>query len=196
MKFNMFIAAILLAFLQVATPVLASEGDFNFKTIKVPSSVEDPSQYKPTATTLLISCVDFRLRDETEKLMNKIGLLDQYDEVAIPGASLAVIGEKHPHWAATAKDIIGLLKTLHDIKQVVILDHKDCGAYKLNFGAKRMATEEMATHKEVMLQATKEIQKAFPKLKIYALIMSIDGTVENLTGDLEPKAQQKSASKQ
>ena len=38
------------------------------------------SEKKHTASTLLISCVDFRLRDKTEKLMiEKFNLLDDYD---------------------------------------------------------------------------------------------------------------------
>ncbi|MDF3047449.1 MAG: hypothetical protein K0R73_567 [Candidatus Midichloriaceae bacterium] len=162
----------------------ANEGNLNFKTISVPPSVKDPATYKKTASTLLISCVDFRLRDETEALMEKIGLLDSYDEIVMPGASLAVMSEKHKHWAETTKDIIGLLKDLHNIKQIILLDHKDCGAFKVVYGAKKVETDEICLHKSVMAAAAKKIQKSFPDLKVYTLIMGLDGTVENITDDL------------
>ena len=59
-------------------------------------SNHSPSKKKRTASTLLISCVDFRLRDKTEKLMiEKFNLLDDYDEVTIPGASLALTKDSH-----------------------------------------------------------------------------------------------------
>lgn len=49
--------------------------------------------HKPTnrkyTETLLISCVDFRFRNEVEELMgNFLHLEGDYDEVALPGASL------------------------------------------------------------------------------------------------------------
>lgn len=47
------------------------------------------------ASTLLISCVDFRLIDETDKLMKQLGLEDDFDKVSLPGASLALVNEKY-----------------------------------------------------------------------------------------------------
>jgi len=77
-------------------------------TIIVP--VSNPElEKKHEASTLLISCVDFRLRDETDKLMEScLSLLDDYDEIALPGASLALVQTKYPHWSKTVKDLIGL----------------------------------------------------------------------------------------
>jgi hypothetical protein len=183
---KLFAIALLSALTLITSGVssLASDVNLNFKTMSVPFSVKDPTEYKKTASTLLISCVDFRLRDETEKLMEQIGLLDSYDEVVMPGASLALVSEKHKHWAQTTKDIIGLLKDLHSIKQVILLDHKDCGAFEVVYGAKKMKNDEMCLHKSVMATAAKKIQESFPGLKVYALIMDVDGTVENVTDEL------------
>ena len=151
-------------------------------TIIVP--VSNPElEKKHEASTLLISCVDFRLRDETDKLMEScLSLLDDYDEIALPGASLALVQTKYPHWSKTVRDLIGLIEKLHNIKRVIFLDHRGCGAYKLLQGKEHAATREKETHshKVVFDKAREILKKEFPKLKVYTLLMGLDGVVENI----------------
>ena len=100
--------------------------------IMVPLSSNNLADMKK-ASTLLVSCIDFRLRDETSNLMENIfELSDQYDEVAIPGAALALVQQEGnlAHWGKTLIDIIEIAQQLHDIKRVIFLDHRGCGAYK------------------------------------------------------------------
>ncbi len=133
------------------------------------------------ASTLLISCVDFRLRDETEKLMRiNFGLLDDYDEIVMPGASLALVSQDHPHWKQTVEDIVEVLKKLHHIKRVILLDHRDCGAYKLIIGHDHAKNHESETkaHRQVLVQAKSSIESKFPQLKVYSLLLGLDGVVE------------------
>ncbi len=133
------------------------------------------------ASTLLISCVDFRLRDETEKLMRiNFGLLDDYDEIVMPGASLALVSQDHPHWKKTVEDIVEILKKLHHIKRVILLDHRDCGAYKLIMGHEHTKNHESETkmHREVLSKAKSTIETKFPQLKVYSLLLGLDGAVE------------------
>jgi hypothetical protein len=138
---------------------------------------------KHETSTLLVSCVDFRLRDETDKLMEKhLFLMDDYDEIALPGASLALVQTKYPHWNKTLKDLIGLIEKLHHIKRVIFLDHRGCGAYNLLQGKEHAATPEKETHshKAVLDRAREILKKDFPKLKVYTLLMGLDGVVENI----------------
>jgi carbonic anhydrase len=137
------------------------------------------------ASTLLISCVDFRLRDETKYLMSKVfGLKDDYDEIALPGAALALANDKYPHWTQTIEEIIVLLQGLHNIKRVILLDHRQCGAYNLIVGKDHAKTKEseLAAHKEVLNKARRMIKNKMPDLKVYSLLMGLDGVVENITG--------------
>ncbi len=53
------------------------------KIIKVEVSKEHLKTLNE-ASTLLISCVDFRLIDETDKLMKQLGLEDDFDKVSLP----------------------------------------------------------------------------------------------------------------
>lgn len=138
------------------------------------------------ASTLLISCIDFRLRDETGWLMEEVlGLTDEYDEVAIPGAALAFLQTKHyEHWAKTLKDIVGLAKDLHGIERVIFLDHRGCGAYEKILGEDSISTpeKETKTHTEVFKKTRKNFAKEFPDLKVYTFLMGLDGKVEIIKG--------------
>ncbi|MFY9589156.1 carbonic anhydrase [Rickettsia endosymbiont of Halotydeus destructor] len=134
------------------------------------------------ASTLLISCVDFRLRDETVEFMNKLNLLDDYDEVSLPGSSLALVNDQYPYWGKTIEDVIELLQKLHNIKQVIFLDHRECGAYKLLIGEEYLKTEEeeTAAHAEILNKARKIINEKFSNLKVYTFLMGLDGVVEQI----------------
>lgn len=142
--------------------------------------------HKPTSRryteTLLVSCVDFRFRNEVEELMsNFLHLEGDYDEVALPGASLAIVEKKYPEWSVALEEVIELLKELHHIKRIIFLDHRDCGAYKIMKGKKALATRELETktHRTVFKGARKFMKEHFPELKVYTLLMGMDGMVEN-----------------
>ena len=139
-------------------------------------------------STLLISCVDFRLRDETERFMrDDLQLLDEYDEVAIPGAALAMENSSYPQWRTTTRDIIALLKTAHHIKRVIFLDHRECAAYAMVFGKEQLDTpeKETAVHATMLSKAAKDVKQQFPDLEVYTLLLGLDGVIENLTDPAE-----------
>jgi hypothetical protein len=108
--------------------------------------------------------------------------LDDYDEVSLPGASLAFVETSKNHWGQTIEEIIGVLKTLHNIKNVIFIDHMGCGAYKLMKGDAVMKTKdtERAAHLEEFKKARKKMQEKFPDLHVYTFLMGLDGVVENI----------------
>lgn len=150
---------------------------FNIKT-----SQEDLKSLHNTST-LVVGCVDFRLRDEITKfLQNKLHLLDDYDEISLPGAGLAFVEKKYPHWGKTIEDVIDILKELHQIKRVIFIDHLGCGAYKLLKGEKVMKTTdiERSAHQEVFKEVRNKMKEKFPDLEVYTFIMDLDGAVEQI----------------
>lgn len=137
------------------------------------------------ASTLLISCVDFRLTEETDKFMNNLGLKDDYDKVSLPGASLALVNDQYTYWGKTIEDTIEILTKLHNIKQVIFLDHRECGAYKLLIGEQYLKTPEATTeaHFKILNKARNIIKEKFPKLRVYTFLMGLDGVVEQIYED-------------
>ena len=87
------------------------------------------------ASTILISCMDFRLRDNICCYMDNLGYKNKYDEIILAGASLGYNGVNgaYLNWVETADDHIKLSYQLHDIKSIILIDHMQCGGYKLGY---------------------------------------------------------------
>ncbi len=114
---------------------------------------------------MALTCIDYRLVDDSVKFFDGMQLTNEYDLVALAGASLAGVSPKFPSSNAAFWDqASSISQTLHHIKKVIALDHRDCGAYKVAFG-KDVATEhvaETAQHRTVMLQLKAQLAKKHP----------------------------------
>ena len=82
-------------------------------------------------TALAITCIDYRLVDDAVRFFDAKKMTNDYDQVSLAGASLAAVSDKFPSSNAAFWDHIAIAKQLHSIKKVVLLDHRDCGAYKV-----------------------------------------------------------------
>lgn len=131
---------------------------------------------------LLLSCMDYRLMDDVERYMSGRGLRDRYDHVILAGASLGATTDKFPAWKQTFWEHLDVAIKLHAIKSVILLDHRDCGAYKVILGtdAVKDATSETGAHRLQLGLLRSELAKRYPALKVETLIMSLDGNVVEL----------------
>ncbi len=84
---------------------------------------------KKTGTALILSCMDLRVQDETSGHLQAY-LLDEYDHVILAGAALGASHPTYEHWRKTFWDHVHLAIELHAVKELVIVEHEDCGAYK------------------------------------------------------------------
>jgi hypothetical protein len=133
-------------------------------------------------STLGLTCIDYRLVDDGVAFFDSHGLKGDYDDVALAGASLAAVSAKFPSSNKAFWDHVNIAKTLHHIKKVVVLDHRDCGAYKIAFGDKFAGERaaETAQHKGVMLQMQALLKKKHPDLASEFYLMALDGTAERV----------------
>ena len=131
---------------------------------------------------LLLSCMDYRLVDETERYMTKRGLRNKYDHVVLPGAALAAVTEKYPEWNKTFWDELGLAIELHHVHKVMILDHRDCGAYKQIFGEDfaRHPKKETEIHSVNLKRLKDLIHEKHETLEVETLLMNLRGSVEKI----------------
>ena len=132
---------------------------------------------------LLLSCMDYRLTHHTEQYMSGRGLREKYDHIVLAGAALGAITKKYPAWNKTFWEHLDIAIQLHDIHKVMVLDHRDCGAYKVILGedlAKDPA-KERGVHASQLKQLASLIKERYPKLEIELLLMSLDGKVEKIT---------------
>jgi len=129
---------------------------------------------------LLLSCMDFRLMDDIERYMSGRGLRDKYDHVVLAGASLGAITDKYPAWNKTFWEHLDIAIKLHNIHTVIVMDHRDCGAYKVILGAEHAKDPkvEKDTHAAHLKKLKGLINEKYPKLKVETLLMALDGKVE------------------
>ena len=135
-----------------------------------------------TIDALLLSCMDFRLVDDIERYMSGRGLRDKYDHVVLAGASLGAITDKYPAWNKTFWEHLDIAIKLHNIHKVIVMDHRDCGAYKVILGAEHAQDPgvEKDTHAAQLKVLRGMINEKYPKLEVETLLMSLDGKVETV----------------
>ena len=132
---------------------------------------------------LLLSCMDYRLVEKTERYMSKRGFRNKYDHVILAGASLGAVTDKFPAWNTTFWEHLGTAIELHSIHKVFVLDHRDCGAYQVILGedfAKDRA-KETEVHAVKLRDLRKQIMEKHPKLAVELLLMSLNGKVETIS---------------
>jgi hypothetical protein len=114
-----------------------------------------------------IMCIDYRLVDEAVKFFDQ-KMPGHYDLVALAGASLASVSQMFPASVDALWNHITIAHTLHSIKHVVVLDHRDCGAYKQEFGPAYVGDNgagELAQHQQVMARMrTQFVARGFDRL--------------------------------
>jgi carbonic anhydrase len=136
------------------------------------------------ADALLLSCMDYRLVEKTESYMAARGFRDKYDHIVLAGAALGAVTEKYPEWNKTFWDELGLAIDLHSVHKVIVLDHRDCGAYKQILGEDLASNprKETEVHAAVLKKLRGLIGDKYarhePKLETELLLMSLDGKVD------------------
>lgn len=136
----------------------------------------------PAPNILLLSCMDLRLLDETVAFMDRIEMTNRYDHVILAGASLGAVFPDHPHWAETFWDHVKIAKELHDIREIYILEHRNCGAYRKLLGLDFHDDHDAETvkHAEVAHWLKTLIHLHHPELGVRCLLMDLEGEVEEI----------------
>lgn len=132
---------------------------------------------------LLVNCIDFRLTDATTRYMAGRGMAGKYDQLVLAGASLAAQTKKFPAWGETFWEHVKVARDLHHIHEVIVIDHRDCGAYKVVFGedfAKDPA-KELAIHARELRSLRAKLHARYPKLSVELGLMALDGNVETIS---------------
>jgi len=129
---------------------------------------------------LLLQCMDSRYPQRTLQTMDSLGLRGKYDQLILAGASLGVI--HRPEWQTTFFDQLAFAIKEHGVSQVLILDHRDCGAYK-HFLKPPVTPDdpkkEKKAHVKISKKAIKVIRAKFPQLTaVRCLLLPIEDIEE------------------
>jgi carbonic anhydrase len=134
------------------------------------------------ADAVLLTCMDYRLENEILAYMDGLGMRDKYDHVVLAGASLGALTPKMPDWGKTFWQHLDIAIQLHHVHEVIVLDHRDCGAYKTFLGEDAVKTpaDELAVHTRYMHRLKSEIGTRHPSLGVELGLMALDGNVEKI----------------
>lgn len=137
-----------------------------------------------SAAAVVLTCMDYRLVDDHTNYFNERGMKNRYDHLVLAGGTIGALGKLGQEWADTFWKHVGVAVKLHGIHEVIVLDHRDCGAFKLTFGKESIAERAAETklHKQQAALLTAQIKQKFPELKSEMLLMDLDGSVEVLGG--------------
>ncbi|HEV7475763.1 MAG TPA: carbonic anhydrase [Pyrinomonadaceae bacterium] len=129
---------------------------------------------------LLLQCMDSRYPHRTIQTMDNLGLRGKYDQLILAGASLGVVLK--PEWTSTFFDHLDFAIREHHVSQVLILDHRDCGAYKKFLDPPVYPDDpakEKAAHIEHANRAIGAIRARFPQLTaVRSLLLPIEAVEE------------------
>jgi hypothetical protein len=130
--------------------------------------VASGAEKKIEADWLLVMCIDCRYPHVVHEFMRKHHTMQLYDQLVLAGAALAATKShtQRNHWSKTFLEHVGMAIDLHNIRGVLILDHRTCGAYKefgLLTGADDNSERELEQHRIVAQEAADLAIKEFRK---------------------------------
>jgi carbonic anhydrase len=130
--------------------------------------------------SVVLSCMDYRLMDDVGIYLDGRGLKDNYDHLILAGASLGAVTDKYPHWGQAFFEHLGLAIKLHNVHRAILIDHRDCGAYRLIFGKDAKGEEEKKLHATQLHKLAKLVHEKHSKLAVETYLMNLDGKVESV----------------
>ena len=132
---------------------------------------------------MILACIDPRTQEPVCSYAAKHGLTGQYSQFVIAGAAIGVVAPKFADWHKTFWDNLATSIELHQIGKVIAIDHRDCGAAKIAYGADKVANPkiETETHHAAMEQFRKQVAERQPGLKVETGLMAINGRVQMLS---------------
>ncbi|MEL0247107.1 MAG: carbonic anhydrase, partial [Alphaproteobacteria bacterium] len=98
----------------------------------------------------------------------------------IAGSAIGVTANKFKKWHKAFWDNIETSIKLHQIKKLIVINHRDCGAAKIINGNKLFdKSNETKIHKDSFKKIKFKFKKKYPKLKIELKLISLNKKIEN-----------------
>ena len=124
-------------------------------------------------TSLVLHCIDFRFGKALKNYLDDKGYAGDSDLVVVAGAVKNIVDPKEPTDAEFVLRQIDISKRLHEIKQVVLVNHTDCGAYggRSAFNSKE---DELNRHVGDLKKAAAMIHQKYPDVVVKLALAMIE----------------------
>ena len=128
---------------------------------------------------MVLSCIDPRFQPIVYNYLKRKKLNGKYSSFTMAGYSIGVTATKFKRWHKTFWDNIDTSIKLHQIKKLIVINHRDCGAAKIINGNKEFSKiNETKIHKDSFKKIKKIFKKKYPKLSIELNIISLNTRIE------------------
>jgi hypothetical protein len=175
-----------------------------------PLGIEEYVPPSSGAKVLVLGCIDPRFSALlSEFLVEYKEVQFIYDLFILAGSSLGanqsyltyptvlrtagVAGAQYPlnlipqwgvNWGPTFFDHIGIAILLHNITEVWVFDHLDCGAYKrIKFGNAAATDNDIAQHTPELIKLQGYIKQTSPALAYKGFVMDMTGNITKVVDD-------------
>jgi len=132
---------------------------------------------------MVLGCIDPRMPEPMHRYTARRHLTGKFSQFIIAGAAIGVVAEPFKDWQKAFWDNLATSVQLHHIKTVIAIDHRDCGAAKIAYGAEKVANTqiETETHRTAMGEFRQQMAQHHPVLKVETGLMAINGKIEMFT---------------
>ena len=129
---------------------------------------------------MLLTCIDPRFQEPIFNDMKTRNMTGKYSQFTIAGAAIGVVAEPFKDWHKAFWDNLATSIELHKIKNVIAINHRDCGAAKIAYGENSVVPEERETetHRAALAEFRKQVGQRHPNLGVETGLMAIDGTIQ------------------
>ena len=128
---------------------------------------------------MVLSCMDPRFQPIVYNYLKKKRLNGKYSAFTIAGSAIGVTANKFKKWQKSFWDNFDTSLKLHNIKKLIVINHRDCGAAKIINREKEFSRiNETKINKNSFQKIKKIFKKKYPKLKIELKLISLNSKVE------------------
>ena len=95
------------------------------------------------------------------------------------GSAIGVTASKFKRWHKAFWDNFDTSVKLHNIRKLIVINHRDCGAAKIINGKKEFSkANETLVHRNSFQKIKKIFKRKYPKLRIELKLISLNSKVE------------------
>ncbi len=123
---------------------------------------------------MVLSCIDPRFQPKVFSYLKKKNLTGKYSSFTIAGGSIGVTAKKFKKWHSTFWENLATSIKLHNISNLIVINHNDCGAAKIVNGNNKFSTAiENKIHNQSFKIIKRKLKKKHPSIKVSFKIMKI-----------------------
>lgn len=129
------------------------------------------------ADAAVVWCFDDRITLVVQKFLKRIGA-QQVDTVRIAGGAMALASPKDGFERDFVIEQLRLSRKLHQTERVILIAHRDCGAYGGSARFNGDAQAETSFHGAELSRAAEVIRAALPEVSVECYFADFDGVWE------------------